>query len=561
MRDSALGGPAVISNRGDTMLSVRPATSRALSAAFVIVGIGVLVALATDLALTMLTPAKFAFVVGGFALLIPTIVLADPKPYWLFLLVFSVPFDISKVLSLGMVDSEALVNMYGMPASGTIALEIYLTDVVLVAVLLPWLARLCRRRERLYFPKIGYLFVLYLGWALLVSLINSVSLYLTMFEFCRQILYFLFFIYVINNVKTRSQLRSVVWAVFLGFIIGAGSVIGFFELGIGTQTVAFAALHDQPTTNAPKFGKAGTQGWAPQTLTLHNTNRGLGALGITQDIQRSQGMFRHPAIPASLCGLVLPIVLAYTIAARNYRDRMVFFLIYAMGIVALLLTFSRAGLIGFVAGTVVFFVVARWSRLISRRVLRLFAVTSLSAVALLVPLLLTYFGIRTETFFMRFTMMEAAVLGYAQHPVLGVGLNNGTASMKQSRQELRDSGIPVAPAELADSYYLAVLSEVGPFGSILFFGFFARIVMLAMGGTREASPDIKPLLVGMVAGLGSLATQSLADGPMAGHAVSGTLWLFAALIVAIRHYGPAQTRPLTAARAAARVGGYLQSAP
>jgi hypothetical protein len=470
------------------MLSVRPAASRALSAAFGIVGIGVLLALATDLALTVLTPAKFAFVVGGFALLVPTIVLADPKPYWLFLLVFSVPFDISKILSSGMVDSEALVGLYGMPASGTIALEIYLTDVVLVAVLLPWLARLCLRRERLYFPKIGYLFVLYLGWALLVSLINSVSLYLTMFELFRQILYFLFFLYLINNVKTRSQLRSVVWAVFLGFIIGASSVIAFFELGIGTQTLAFAALHDQPTTSTPKFGKAGTQGWTPQTLTVNNTNRGLGALGISQDIQRSQGMFRHPAIPASLCGLILPIVLAYIIAARNRRNRIVFLLIYAIGVVALLLTFSRAGLIGIVAGTVVFFAVARWAGFISRFVLRLFTVTSLSAVALLVPLLLTYFGSRTETFYMRFTMMEIAVLGYAEHPVLGVGLNNGTASMKQSRQELRDSGIPVAPAEPADSFYVAVLSEVGPFGSILFFGFFARIVMLAMGGIKEASP-------------------------------------------------------------------------
>jgi hypothetical protein len=105
--------------------------------------------------------------------------------------------------------------------------------------------------------------------------------------------------------------------------------------------------------------------------------------------------------------------------------------------------------------------------------------------------------------------------------------------MKPGRQDLKDLGIPVPASESADSYYLALLSEVGPLGIILFFGFFGKIVMIALRTMREAPADIKPLLVGMVAGLASLATQSVADEPMAGHAVSGTLWLFAALIVAI----------------------------
>ena len=530
------------------MLSVRPVSSRSLIVASGIVGLALLVALTTDLALTLLTPAKFAFLLGGFALLIPTIVLPEPKAYWLFLLVLSIPFDITKWLSQEMFDSQALGKMYGVPMSGTIGLEIYVTDVVLLTMLLPWLARLCLRQERLYFPKIGYLYVAYLAWSLLVSLINSVSLYLTMFEFCRQLLYFTSFIYLANNVKTRRQLRSVVAAVFIGLIIGAGSVIAFFELGIGTETVAFAGLHDNPTTNA-------------RNLTVHNTNRLVGSIARDRgsDIQRSQGMFRHPAIPASLCGLTLPIVLAYLIAAQNYRDRILFFLIYASGFIALLLTFSRAGLIGFMVGTLVFFAVGGWSRLISRRVVTLVAVASLSAAALSTPLLLVYFGQRSETFFMRFNMMEAAVMGYAQHPFLGVGLNNGTASMKASKQELRDMGIPVAPLEPADSYYLAVLTEVGPLGFILFFGFFAQIVMIALRAIKEVSADMKPLLVGMVAGLASLATQSLGDGPLAGHAVGGTLWLFVALIVAIRRYSPAETRPSITGGEVAPAGAHVRS--
>ncbi len=518
-------------------MSVRPASSRLLFVGFGIVGVGVLVALATDLGLTLLTPAKFGLAVGGFALLIPTMVMEDPKAYWLFLLVLSIPFDVSKWLSAGLVDPHTLVDEYGMPASGTVALELYLTDVVLVAMLLSWLARVSLRRERLYFPKIGYLFVFYLAWALLVSLINAQSFYLWIFELCREALYFLSFVYLINNVVTRLQFRSVVWAVFLGLIIGAGTVIIFFEQGIGTETIAFASLHDQPT--AQKKSDV-------QNLTVNNTDSGgLGSeyRGHGSDIKRSQGMFRHPAIAASLCGLTLPIVLAYLIAARKNRDRILFLMVYAWGFTALLLTFSRAGLAGFMLGTLVFFAVGGWSGLISRRVLTLGAVTLTLAAALGMPLLLAYFGTRPEAFFMRFNMAEAALQGYAQHPILGVGLNNGTAAMREGKQVLRDMGIPMPPAESADSYYLAILIEVGPVGFVLFFGFFGKIVTIAFRATREVAIDMKPLLVGIVAGLASLATQSVSDEPLAGHAISGMLWLFAALIIAIARAIQAETRP------------------
>jgi hypothetical protein len=131
-----------------------------------------LVAVATNMALPALSLAKLAFVLGGFALLIPTMVVAQPQAYWLFFLVLSLPFDITKWLSTSMVDSQALVETYGAPISNTTGLEIYLSDAILIAMLLPWLARICLRRVTLYFPKIGYLFAFYLAWALLVSLLN-----------------------------------------------------------------------------------------------------------------------------------------------------------------------------------------------------------------------------------------------------------------------------------------------------------------------------------------------------------------------------------------------------
>jgi putative inorganic carbon (HCO3(-)) transporter len=292
-------------------------------------------------------------------------------------------------------------------------------------------------------------------------------------------------------------------------------------------------LHDQaPTTNF-------------DTLTLNNSRGRFGSIDRPNEseIKRSQGIFRHPAIAAGLCGLVLPIVLAYLVSAQRNRDRILLFLVFVWGFVALLLTFSRAGFIGFIAGTLVFITVGGGAGLISRKVAALSGIAVVLLLTLSLPFLLVYLKARSETFFMRFYMFEAAVQGYSQHPILGVGLNNSTVAMKDGKQELRDMGIPVATKEPADSYYLAILTEVGPLGSILFFGFFVNIVMIALDSMREVAAEMKPLLVGMVAGLAALATQSIADGPLAGHAVGSTLWLFAALIVAIRRFSPAETRP------------------
>ena len=155
---------------------------------------------------------------------------------------------------------------------------------------------------------------------------------------------------------------------------------------------------------------------------------------------------------------------------------------------------------------------------------------------------------------MRFYVFEAALQGYSEHPILGVGLNNSTAAMKAGRQVLIDIGIPMPRTESADSFYLVLLTEIGPLGFILFFLFFGKIVMIALRAMREVATDLKPLLVGIVAGLASLATQGLADDPLAGHAVSGTLWLFAALIVAIARYIQAETRSSSTGEHAAPIG-------
>jgi hypothetical protein len=65
-------------------------------------------------------------------------------------------------------------------------------------------------------------------------------------------------------------------------------------------------------------------------------------------------------------------------------------LVYALGILALLLTFSRAGLLGFAVGMIVFSAIAGWSRLISRLMFKLAFSTLILLGTLSIPLLSVY---------------------------------------------------------------------------------------------------------------------------------------------------------------------------
>jgi hypothetical protein len=476
-----------------------------------VAALGVAVALVTVLTLTLLKPVLLVFALGGLGLLIPTLVMRDPKAYWLFLLVLSIPFDISKRITVWLADLGTLYNEYGIPASGTLSLDLFLTDIVLFAMLLPWVAALCLRRERLYFSKIGYLFVLYLAWALIVSLIEAESFYLSICEWCREVLYFLYFVYLTNNVVTRLQFRSIVLALFVGLIITSASVITFLALDI---TFSFASLYGDHV--------------ADHTMTTFYETSSAGGLHT----KRSAGIFPHPALAACFIALTLSIVLAHLTAARRHRDQILFATLFVSGCIASYMTFSRAGFAGLIAGSIVFFAVGRWSRLISGRAFAWSVIIFAMAVGLSAPLLIRSFESRPHSISRRWELIEITLDAYLHRPILGAGLNNSSVVIREGQLELRDKGRRPTPTTVP-VHYLVVLTEVGLVGFLLFFAFFWQIVRVALRSLRGADTEMKLLLVGIVAGLASLATQNSADVPLGGHSTNALLWLFAGLIIAI----------------------------
>lgn len=484
---------------------------------FGIIAIGLLVGIISALGMAFVRPAVVIVIVGGFVLLLPTFFLRDPRSYWLFLLVASIPFDIYKSLSRWIVAPELLIDLYGPPTAGNASFDFYLTDAVLLLIVVHWAIRLCLRQDHLYFPKVGYLFVLYLFWALIGSVTQAETTFVAMLEWCRQVLYFLAFVYLINNVKTRAQLRAIVFALFVGLGLASGSVIGFSAVGVGTDTKAFDMI----------FSDRNAAGAKDRPGTMYAVS-GEGA----GDPKRSEGMFSHPAIAAAYLGLTVPLALAFLAATQRWREGILFGGFAATGYFASYLTFSRAGLIALAIGSAVLLFVGRWCWLVSRQRFIAGVVMFAIATAASVPLLIYYLGTRPASYNGRFEYAEIALESYWQRPILGAGLNNGSSAIKEASSRLPKNG-PNASQPSIPCHYLVILIESGIVGFLLFFAFFGVIIVITFRSMRTGDMETKAILTGIVGGFSAIAFQNLADNPLAGHSVSALIWLFAGLTVVV----------------------------
>ncbi len=481
-----------------------------------VVAIGILAGVITVLTMIDLRLPIIMVMFVGLVVFLPTLLLKDAKAYWLFLLAVSIPFDIYKSLSRWIVAPEILIQQYGPPTAGNLSMDFFLTDAILIPMVLQWLVRLCINHERPYFPTVCYLFVFYLAWALIGCVTVAVSPYAAYFEWCRQLLYFLSFLYLINNLRTRKHLRIVVAAIFVGFAVASTSVIAYSALGVGTGNRAFDFLFSK---QAPRDRNGRAEG----TMYVDNAKS-------TKDAKRSEGIFAHPAIAACYIGLTAPFALAFLVAARRRRDVLLFGGLLALGYLASYLTYSRAGLLGLVVGSTAFFLVGRWAELISRRTFMLCVVAFVAAVLASLPFLIPFLETRPASYHARFAYAEIAIESYWHQPILGVGLNNGSSALKYAFEGLPTEGPNAAQAAIP-CHYLVILIESEIVGFLLFFGFFGKIIAFAFQSMRTADLEAKVLLAGIIGGLSSLAFQNLGDNPLAGHSISALVWLLAGLIV------------------------------
>lgn len=476
--------------------------------------LGLLVATVTIVMLLALRPVLVAFAFGALIIVIPTFVVRHVKAYWLLLFVLSLLFDISKRVTSWLADPLVLLERYGFPPSGNLSIHIYLSDVVFFALVVPWAVNLALKKERLFFPRVAYIYVLYLVWAIFSSLINAPSLYLAAFEWVRQLLYFATFLYIVNNVVSPAHIRAVLIAVTLGCLIETFAVFALYIAQVGTEYYVFAGLYQERSETGRVVSSP-----------LYTAEEGSG-----RNINRSSGTFAHPAQAAYYLEFILPVMLAAALACRGILPRLLFLGALTLGCAGLVLTFSRSGFLGFLAGACIVLFVARWRGLFGKKsfaMLVLFIGMAFMAVS---PKVYDHLTARPEAFYFRFGLMEKGLNLFLERPILGAGLNNSTAVAEDYRTTR--TGELEKNIEIIHNHYLIMAVEVGLIGFLLYFGFFSCIVLTSIRNSASSNQDTAMFSIGALGAFASIALHGMAD-PFGGHTLNAMLWLYAGMVVAL----------------------------
>lgn len=368
-------------------------------------------------------------------------------------------------------------------------------DVLIPLVVLAWLARqLVDRRLTVRASPLRNILLIVSG----VLVLSLVVAWLSGAFSNRQLLvagsYILrWFEYLALFFLARSVVRPNTlwsWLVFFGLITLALAGLGFLQLSV-----------------VPDFSAYVPQGWDPHVGRLLAT-------------------WFDPNFLAGFLGFA--VVLFLSLATERVTGRWFSLGVAAVAIVALVLTFSRSGYLGFMVGFGVLAIVR------ARHFL------SLGVLALLVTFLFVprvqerVIGIRSldETAQLRIESWRNALEVIADHPWLGVGYN--TYRYVQVRYGFLDD-VARHSAGGSDSSLLTIAVTTGVVGLMVFLALLARMLQSAwMAARLTRDPTVRALGYGFVAGLlGLIVHGQFVNGLLYPHLLE-VQWVMLGLLLGCR---------------------------
>ncbi|MFC1736045.1 O-antigen ligase family protein [Candidatus Hydrogenedentota bacterium] len=255
------------------------------------------------------------------------------------------------------------------------------------------------------------------------------------------------------------------------------------------------------------------QGVFATTQVVTGSTLGLGFLGedtsvIEQQmgsdtLTRAGGTLGHPNGLASYLEIVLPFAMALVLVEARMAHRAAGIIGLLFGTVALILTLSRGGFLGTVAGlgAIMLLFLIR-----SRRRSKAFAVSLVGALSILVVCLflneaLTARFLREDygEAFSRVPMMEVAFSMIGDNPIMGVGLNNYALEMaKYDSTVVQISSFFPYPVH---NLFLLVTAEMGPVVCLALLIFVGALIWMSFQLSASDDWDLRAV------GLGTLGAS------------------------------------------------------
>ena len=463
--------------------------------------IGTLVAFA----LYVTKPTFVALPIVALAAVLPLAFIKNYRLYWLAIFLLSLQFEISKNLNNGTAVIEELKINYTI---WNFTFQINVTDLILLVLLAIWANDRLFHGRSLRFPPVAWLAVGYLGICLL-SAVGAPSPYLSFVQIFLELKYFVVFLFAVNCLDSKNDLRLLAIVGVVILVTQAGMTAVRFETG---YLISFSlGESQQDLATVEKY------------LAVDRTDTGSYVRGF--------GTLNSPGSTTRLCLMVIPFGLFMSVRNVMFKAPLVFAALTAFGLLGLALTFTRVYYILASFQCLLAFLLMIRNGMLKRQEVVAIVFLGLVGLAANTPKLYEQFTVREDSVSVRFYQYEAAVNMILDYPLLGVGINNATGEKPKYANvtyNKRDSNT-LFYLEPTHNMYLALASEIGLVGALLFFTFFDRVALLAWQQAREsADPEIRWVANVLFLVYCSVAISGFMD-PFQEYSALVLLWLYAGI--------------------------------
>ena len=472
--------------------------------------LGFAVGIFAALALYATKPVYLGLLVAGVAVLIPTFLVKDYRLYWFGLFLFVLQFEFKKNLN----DGLAIVDQFQIDYMlYNFTFEVRASDLVFILLAFFWINDVVYGKKRVTAPKAAWFAVAYLVLCF-ASLFQAPWPYLGVVELLRQMRFFVFFLYAYNNLRSKPVLRliaviAVAILVTQSAVTAGRYVFGFYE------PIMFGENH-YDDAQRDKYLEVDRES------------------GMSQ--RRAFGTMTSPGSTGKLCLMLIPFALLLCVRNPLLGGRGIVIVLFAASLGALVLTYTRSFFAAAGVELLVGFGVAvRRGYLHRLETLAILAVV-LAAGAYAAPKVEEMFKYRKTSYTVRLSQFESSLKQIEAHPLLGVGLNNGTGLKRDFVDASYNQADPLTQSysEPTHNLYLALTADIGLVGALCFFTFFGLAAWAAYQvGRSRADPEFAFVGNVILVVFAGIAVTAMGD-PLHEDAVVTLLWIYAGIAFALR---------------------------
>jgi len=243
-------------------------------------------------------------------------------------------------------------------------------------------------------------------------------------------------------------------------------------------------------------------------------------------LRRASGTVGPINAEAQYFEFLLPVALILWLTASKFWKQSFHLTTFSIGFAGLIVTFSRGGLIGLIAGIIVVIVYAKIYKLISNTKFLMIVMVCLTVGTALLPMLYQYMMTRPEAAIARLHLMKVAMSMIQARPIMGVGLNNHLIVAPEFDPDTYLLALPT------HNHFLLIATEIGIPGLVFFLGYLFLTCKLAWRSARSNDTYLAALAVGILGAYISISVHSLVDW-LATNTNQTFFWLYGGMIASI----------------------------